>query len=117
MSGAGIITPEKNITDERINHITDFIYNNLEIGKLKSKILANQIHLSESRFLHLFKEQLFLPLRKYILWCRIQKALIQIKKSHNFTSAAHSAGFSDSAHFSRTFFKMFVVSPSTLFKR
>lgn len=111
------ITPKKNISDERINLITDFIYNNLEIGQLKSKILASQIHLSESRFLHLFKEQLFLPLRKYILWCRIQKALIQIMKGNNFTSSAHSAGFSDSAHFSRTFFEMFGVSPSALFKR
>lgn len=111
------ITPTKHISDERINQITDFIYNNLDSDQLKSKMLANQIHLSESRFLHLFKEQVFLPVRKYILWCRIQKALIQIKKSNNFTSSAYSAGFSDSAHFSRTFFKMFGVSPSAIFKR
>ena len=111
------LLPKKNISDSRINQITNYIYDNLEIGQLKSKTLAEQIHLSESRFLHIFKEQLSLPLRKYILWCRIQKALIQIVQNKSFTSSAHSAGFSDSAHFSRTFFEMFGVSPSALFKK
>lgn len=110
-------TPAKKIDDPRLEKITAFIADNLDAGKIKSGELAARIHLSESRFLHLFKEKLNLPVRKYILWLRLQKALMFISRGADFTESTHKAGFSDSAHFSRTFFKMFGVTPSSLFKR
>jgi len=103
--------------DKRIKNVLELIKSNLEQGRISSNALAEHIFLSESRFSHLFKEQIGIPVRKYILWCRIQKALKELLNGHNFTKSAHAAGFSDSAHFSRTFLEMFGVSPSSVLKR
>lgn len=103
--------------DERIKNIVKFIKDNLKYGQISSDDLAKNIHLSTSRFSHLFKEQIGIPVRRYILWCRIQEALKELMEGNNFTKSAHTAGFSDSAHFSRTFFEMFGVSPSSVLKR
>jgi AraC-like DNA-binding protein len=102
--------------DNRIQNVIKYIKNNLEYGQFKSDTLAESIFLSTSRFSHLFKEQVGLPLRRYILWCRIRKALEALLNGQNFTKSAHAAGFSDSAHFSRTFSEMFGVSPSSVLK-
>jgi AraC-like DNA-binding protein len=103
--------------DNRIREVLKLIKNNLEYGQLNADALAESIFLSTSRFTHLFKEQIGLPLRRYILWCRMRKALENLLNGQNFTKSAHTAGFSDSAHFSRTFAKMFGVSPSSVLKR
>ena len=104
-------------TDPRIISTVEFIKNDLALGQLSADLLAENIHLSTSRFCHLFKEQIGIPVRRYILWCRIQEAAKELIKGGNFTKAAHAAGFSDSAHFSRTFMEMFGVSPSAVLKR
>ncbi len=102
--------------DERIERTLTTIKNNLEFGPLEARVLADQVFLSESRFLHLFKEQIGIPLRKFILWCRLQRAVKELLKGRNLTASAHAAGFSDSAHFSRTFSEMFGVTPSSILK-
>ncbi|MCF6348345.1 MAG: helix-turn-helix transcriptional regulator [Flavobacteriaceae bacterium] len=103
--------------DSRIKNVIELIKSNLEEGQISSDTLAKSIFLSESRFSHLFKEQIGIPVRRYILWCRIQEALKELLKGNNFTKSAHAAGFSDSAHFSRTFSEMFGVSPSSVLKK
>jgi len=69
--------------------------------------VASQLALSESRFLHLFREQLGIAWRPYLLWRRMTCALQAIINNTSATNAAHLAGFSDSAHLSRTFRKNF----------
>lgn len=103
--------------DDRIREVVAFIKGNLEQGQVSSVSLAEKVYLSESRFLHLFKEQIGIPVRRFVLWCRIQEALKELLTGSNFTRSAHAAGFSDSAHFSRTFSEMFGVSPSSVLKR
>ena len=78
--------------------------------------LADEACLSEGRLVHLFKEQLGIPIRKYLLWQRLLRAIGQITKGNSLTQAAHEAGFADSAHFSRTFTRMFGLSPSLITK-
>lgn len=78
--------------------------------------LASLAGLSRSRFLHLFKETTGLPLRRYILWRRIINSIEAVGQGADLTGAAHHGGFSDSAHFSRTFRETFGLSPSKLFK-
>lgn len=78
--------------------------------------LASLAALSESRFLHLFKETTGLPLRRYILWRRIINSIEAAGQGADLTTAAHHGGFSDSAHFSRTFRETFGLSPSKLLK-
>ncbi len=69
--------------------------------------VAQSLALSESRFLHLFSEELGIPWRPYLLWCRMICAVRAILNGDSATDAAHLAGFSDSAHLSRTFRKTF----------
>ncbi|MCB1305242.1 MAG: helix-turn-helix transcriptional regulator, partial [Leptospiraceae bacterium] len=76
--------------------------------------LSANCGLSEHRFMHLFKEHVGIPVRRYILWARMQKAAFLLQDGGSLTDAAYGAGFSDSAHMSRTFKEMFGVSPSTV---
>lgn len=75
---------------------------------------AKTAGLSPSRARHLFVEQTGLPFRKYLLWLRITRAVALFAGGASLTQAAHEAGFSDSAHFSRTFRRMFGISAAML---
>ena len=79
-------------------------------------LLAAQVHLSESRFTHLFRQQTGLSLSRYLLWLRLFEGVAAVASGDNMTSAAHRAGFSDLAHMSRTFRNTFGVVPSELHK-
>ena len=70
--------------------------------------------LSASRLRHLFVEQTGLPFKTYLLWLRLTRAVRVVADGASLTQAAHEAGFSDSAHFSRTFRRMFGVPPAAL---
>ncbi len=72
--------------------------------------VASQLALSEGRFLHLFREQMGIAWRPYLLWRRTICAISAITKGLPATEAAHLAGFSDSAHLSRTFRSLFGMS-------
>jgi AraC family transcriptional regulator len=74
------------------------------------------VHLSTSRFTHLFRQQTGLSLTRYLLWTRLLTAVAVIAQGANTTAAAHQAGFADLAHMSRTFRQTFGVMPSELQK-
>jgi AraC-like DNA-binding protein len=76
--------------------------------------LAALAGLSPSRFMHVFTESVGVPLRPYLLWLRLQRAAGAAMAGAPLGEAAHAAGFSDGAHFSRTFRRMFGISPSRL---
>lgn len=101
--------------DERISTVIGILKNSLD-SKIKLKHLAEKVFLSETRLVHLFKEQTGIPVRKYLLWHRINIAVKEIIAGEKLTGATHTAGFSDSAHFSKTFKRMFGTSPTALLK-
>mgnify|MGYP003578435601 CR=1 FL=1 len=70
--------------------------------------------LSSSRLRHLFVEQTGLPFKTYLLWSRLSRAVAIMAAGSSLTAAGHEAGFSDSAHLSRTFRRMFGVAPTAL---
>ena len=72
--------------------------------------------LSASRFLHLFKLETGVPLRRYRLWNRMAAAVGAFRDGASLTDAAHAAGFASSAHFSTAFRDMFGMMPSELVK-
>lgn len=78
--------------------------------------LAAEVGLSEGRLIHLFGEQLGVPLRRYVLWLRVRYMLFCLSMNQNLTDAAHEAGFSDSAHYSRVFREMYGFPPSKMFR-
>lgn len=81
----------------------------LRLGKL-----AQELELSESRLAHLVSEHLGIPFRSYVLWLRLQRAASEISSGRTLTEASHHAGFSDGAHLSRVFRRMFGIAPSEL---
>ena len=112
----GIInySPQESALDERIKDALAII-DTVEDKKIPASDLADDIALSESRFRHLFKDEIGIPLRRYLLWQRLINALEIICEGKDFTRAAHEASFTDSAHLSRTFQQMFGIAPSALF--
>lgn len=101
--------------DERVINAIDIIGNTNE-KKISIDDLASKVFLSSGRLTHLFKEQVGIPLRKYLLWRRLWDALNIIVDGKEMTFAAHEAGFSDSAHLSRTFKETFGLNLSKIFK-
>lgn len=83
---------------------------------LNGAALAAAVHLSASRFTHLFRQQTGLSLSRYLLWSRLMAAVEAVAAGDNMTDAAHRAGFADLAHMSRTFRNTFGVVPSELQK-
>ncbi len=78
------------------------------------KTLADMSGLSQSRLMHVFTESVGVPLRPYILWLRLQRASCDLMGGASVTAAAHSAGFSDAAHLTRTFRRMLGMTPTDL---
>ena len=80
------------------------------------KEIAANVALSESRFSHLFSEQLGVPVRRYLLWLRLREAMHLLARGDSLTNTAHEAGFADSAHMTRTFRGMLGIAPSSLLR-
>lgn len=76
--------------------------------------LAKSVGLSPSRLGALFRRDIGLPLRRYLLWLRLIDAIEALARGATLTRAAHDAGFADSAHLTRTFHHMFGMPPSAL---
>jgi transcriptional regulator GlxA family with amidase domain len=64
--------------------------------------------------MHVFTTSVGTPLRPYLAWLRVQRAAMAIISGNSLTDAAHTAGFSDAAHMSRTFTRMLGIAPSLL---
>ncbi|MDI1261967.1 MAG: AraC family transcriptional regulator [bacterium] len=78
--------------------------------------LAARAGLSPSRFLHLFKAETSVPLRRYRIWNRMGAAVRASGQGASLTEAAHAAGFASSSHFSSAFRDMFGMMPSDFLK-
>ena len=82
---------------------------------LDTSDLAGWTSLSNSRARHLFKEETGGPFTQYLKWLKTMEAVKHACLSgSNLTETAHMAGFSDSAHLSRTFKEMFGLVPSSV---
>ena len=99
--------------DERIQRIIDFAAAHLD-QPLTLESASAGVHLSGSRLRHLFVEQTGLAFRTYLVWLRLVRAVDLYSQGRSLTEAAHEAGFSDSAHFSRIFKRTFGLPATTL---
>lgn len=99
----------------RVNRALKYVRDRLGMSDdFSLKALARVAGLSQSRFMHVFTESVGVPVRTYILWLRLQRACCELREGATVTSAAHSAGFSDAAHLTRTFRRMLGMTPSDL---
>lgn len=76
--------------------------------------LAAAVGLSESRFLHLFRQEIGSSLRRYRLWSRLMRAGTQIAAGANLTTAAVEAGFASPSHLADRFKMTFGLSATQL---
>lgn len=101
--------------DSRIERVVQKIARSMP-ENLPLEELTLSTGLSESRLMHLFKEEVGIPMRKYVQWLRIKTCVFALSKGNSLTVAAHEAGFADQAHMSRTFREMFGLKPSLFLK-
>lgn len=110
LAGQGIGAP---VLDPRIEQAMAFASGRLDRA-VSLRDLSALVGLSPGRTRHLFVEQTGLSLRTYLLWLRLGRAVESFAGGASLTHAAHAAGFADSAHFSRTFRRMFGISAGSL---
>lgn len=108
-------TPLDSYADARVTTALTFLRESPQhYGSLEA--LAEMVHLSPSRFAHVFKSAVGVPVRRYVLWMKLRRALDLAIAGNSLTTAALSAGFADSAHLSRTVRAMMGVAPEFLFR-
>lgn len=74
--------------------------------------LAIEASLSPSRLRHRIAHIVGMPYRPYLRWLRLQRALRLTIAGNSLTQAAHTAGFADAAHLSRTMRRHFGITLS-----
>lgn len=79
--------------------------------------LAQEVGLSPSRFRHLFREQIGMSTQSYVVWLRLYTACRALAGGAPLSDAALCGGFSDAAHFTRTFRRTFGLAPSQVAAR
>jgi AraC family transcriptional regulator len=102
--------------DERIAKALTLIRQN-DASKIPIEQVAKKVFLSPSRFAHLFTEEVGVPFRHYVLWRKLARAMLRIGRGGSLSAVAHASGFADSAHLTRTFYKMFGIAPSVMLGR
>jgi len=105
--------PERPDFDPRISQIATELRAELPVNPNVAE-LAAKAAVSESRFLHLFKQQYGLPVRQYLLWARLRRAADLWHSGSSLADIAAEVGFYDQAHFARTVRRVFDFSPSWL---
>jgi AraC-like DNA-binding protein len=101
------------LPDDRVRRIIDHAMAQPELSLCAAAEGAG-VYLSASRLRHLFVEQTGLAFKTYMVWRRLIRALECYAQGQTLTEAAHLAGFSDSAHFSRVFKRFFGLPATTL---
>jgi len=76
--------------------------------------VAAAVHLSPSRFRHLFVSHTGVSLRAWLLWARVDHAVTTAFGGRSWTDAAHESGFADAAHLTRTCHRVFGLAPTML---
>lgn len=70
--------------------------------------------LSPDRLSHLFKREMGVPIKSYLLAMKMRQAALWFGQNRSLTEIAHMMGFSDSPHLSKAFQAYFSVPPSLL---
>ncbi|MFI7079666.1 helix-turn-helix domain-containing protein [Micromonospora sp. NPDC049903] len=82
--------------------------------KMSAAQLAAEVHLSTSRFLHLFSANAHTSFRRYRLWARMLHVALAVGEGMDLTRASIEAGFASPGHFSDSFHTMFGLTASRL---
>jgi AraC-like DNA-binding protein len=101
--------------DQRITSVLQTIRSSDDL-RISLETSAASVFLSPGRFAHLFKQQVGLPFRRYMLWRKLTRAMLAIGREGSIAGAAQAADFADAAHLTRTFWQMFGTPPSVMMR-
>lgn len=102
--------------DQRIARVIDLIKSSPQ-KSVPLKAMLKTSSLSESRLMHLFKQETGATIRKFVLWEKLQQAIKLHLAGNSLSRAAKLSGFTDGAHFNRVFVSMFGINPSSMLKK
>ncbi|MDA7416010.1 AraC family transcriptional regulator [Xenophilus arseniciresistens] len=100
--------------DARIAEVLDTIKANPS-APATAEECANQVSLSFSRFLHLFKAEVGVPFRSFRTWRRARSLLHYVDRSYNLAQVALDIGYPDSTHFSHSIRQTYGLKPRDIF--
>jgi len=83
-------------------------------GQVSGEAYARAVHLSLSRFVHLFKSEIGVPFRRYRSWRRARHLLHHAASNSSLVDIALAAGYPDSTHFSHSIRQAFGLTPGDI---
>ena len=108
----GALPPRR--LDPRIQAVVDSIKRDPS-APLAAEDGAAQVHLSFSRFLHLFKQEVGAPFRSFRTWKRARSLLHYVNRDANLAHVALDTGYPDSTHFSHSIRQVYGLKPRDIF--
>jgi AraC-like DNA-binding protein len=100
--------------DARIQRVIDEIKRDPS-QPMAAEDCARSVHLSFSRFLHLFKQEAGAPFRSFRTWKRARSLLHYVNRDVNLAHVALDTGYPDSTHFSHSIRQVYGLKPSDIF--
>lgn len=101
-----------------VRRVLEYVrHHELDSGHTSLAHLARVADLSPSRLMPVFTESMYVPLRPYFSWLRLQRAIEALGDGRSVTESAHLAGFADGPHLARTCRRIFGVTPGALAAR
>jgi AraC-like DNA-binding protein len=100
--------------DARIRRVIDNIKRDPSVP-MAAEDCARSVHLSFSRFLHLFKQEVGAPFRSFRTWKRARSLLHYVNRDLNLAHVALDTGYPDSTHFSHSIRQVYGLKPSDIF--
>jgi len=102
--------------DPRVAIAIDYLNrNDIEYGEM-TESLQKLVHLSGSRLSHLFKKNVGVSLKKYLVWSKLKGTIQQhLYEREDLFSALIQSGFYDQPHFIKSFKNVLGVKPSMVY--
>lgn len=107
----GLPAAQQNVTDERILAAVRYIDANIS-GEVSAAGAARTACLSESRFSHLFRQQVGVTFASYALLRKLYHTYTAVAAGESITQAAVDAGFASPSHFAAVNKKLFGITAS-----
>jgi AraC-like DNA-binding protein len=99
--------------DDRISRTIEYLNKNVLEYDSMIKTLRVITSLSESRLSHLFKANIGVSLKRYLIWTKLKSTIKNhLDSKEDLFSALIKSGFYDQPHFSKSFKSMLGVNPS-----
>ncbi|MFZ5635609.1 MAG: helix-turn-helix domain-containing protein [Pseudomonadota bacterium] len=114
---ASILTGEQwryRPTDRRVAYALDLI-ERLRNDSGAFEHIASRLGISPRYLRKIFERETGITMQRFRLWIKMKTAIHHALSGESLTFASVLGGFSDAAHFSRTFRDLFGISPSCVF--